>query len=149
MTVANRKPLFVGQPKTTQTAMPATANANRDGTGTITTIFAANTPTSANGYLVEVIHFIAVAASAVSTINLFRSIDAGATWKFIGQTPLRTVITPSATVIADEVFYAGVDMPIRLNSGDLLGAAPTTANAYNAIVQGGALDNLDTAPVTQ
>lgn len=141
MTFAQTKPVFVHHPVTTMTVCPATANTNRDGTGTITAIYTADT--AANGSLVEVIHFIAVGVSAVSTLNLYRSTDGGSTWKLIGQTALRTVITPSATVIADEVFYTGLDMPIRLNASDKLGMAPTTANAYNAIVQGGPLVNSD------
>lgn len=141
MTVANTKPCFVHHPVTTMTSIPATANTNRDGTGTITAIYTADT--AVNGSLVEVIKFIAVAASAVSTINLFRSTDGGTTWKFIGQTPLRSAISPSATVLADEVYYTGLDMPMRLNASDKLGAAPTTANAYTCIVQGGPLANSD------
>jgi hypothetical protein len=141
MTVSNKYPIYVHHPVVTTTAMPATANTNRDGTGTITTIYTADA--AVNGSLVEVIKFIAAAASAVSTINLFRSIDAGATWKFIGQTALRTVISPSATVLADEVYYTGLDMPMRLNASDKLGAAPTTANAYTCTVQGGPLVNSD------
>lgn len=141
MTISNKYPIYVHHPVTTVTAIPATANTNRDGTGTITAIYTADT--AVNGSLVEVIKFIAKAASAISTINLFRSTDAGVTWSFIGQTALRTAITPSATVIADEVFYTGLDMPMRLNASDKLGAAPTTANAYTCMVQGGPLANSD------
>ncbi len=141
MTISNKYPVYVHHPVVTVTDVPATANTNRDGTGTITAIYTADT--AVNGSLVEVIKFIAKAASAVSTINLFRSIDGGTTWKFIGQTPLRTVISPSATVLADEVFYTGLDMPMRLNASDKLGAAPTTANAYTCMVQGGPLANSD------
>lgn len=141
MTISNKYPVYVHHPVVTTTVCPATANTNRDGTGTITTIYTADA--AVNGSLVEVIHFIAAAASAVSVLNLFRSTDAGATWKWIGQSALRTVITPSATVVADEGYFTGLNMPLRLNASDKLGFAPTTANAYNVTVQGGPLVNSD------
>lgn len=141
MTISNKYPVYVHHPVVTTTACPATANTNRDGTGTITTIYTADA--AVNGSLVEVIKFIAVAASAVSVLNLFRSTDAGATWKWIAQSSVRTVITPSATVAADEGYFTGLDMPLRLNASDKLGFAPTTANAYNVTVQGGPLANSD------
>lgn len=142
MTLANTKAAFVHHPVCVQTACPGTANTNRDGTGTITAIYTADA--AVNGSLVEVIHAIAVAASASSVLNLFKSIDGGTTWKFYGQfNPVRTVISPSATVLADEVFYTGLDMPIRLGASEKLGFAPTTANAYNVNVQGGPLVNSD------
>jgi hypothetical protein len=141
MTISNKYPTYVHHPVTTTTACPATANTNRDGTGTITTIYTADA--AVNGSLVEVIKFNAVAASAVSVLNLFRSVDGGSTWKWIGQSSVRTVITPSATVASDEGYFTGLDMPLRLNASDKLGFAPTTANAYNVTVQGGPLVNSD------
>jgi hypothetical protein len=144
MTIANTKPAFMHHPAVTMTACPATANTNRDGTGTITAIYTADT--AVNGSIVQSIKAIAIAASAVSALNLFRSTDAGVTWKFVGQLggpALRTAITPSATVLADECYYTGLDMPMLLNASDKLGFAPTTANAYNVFVQGGPLVNSD------
>lgn len=141
MTISNKYPIYVHHPVVTTTACPATANTNRDGTGTITAIYTADA--AVNGSLVEVIHFIAVAASAVSVLNIFRSIDGGTTWKLLAQSALRTVISPSATVAADEGYITGLNMPLRLNAGDKLGFAPTTANAYNVTVQGGPLVNSD------
>ncbi len=142
MTTANTKPTFVHHPVTAMTAIPATANTNRDGTGTITAIYTADT--AVNGSLIEVIKFIATGNTANAIVNLYRSIDAGSTWKFIGQVQGSTAsVTVGTTTKADEFYYTGLDMPMRLNASDKLGAAPTVAQAYTAIVQGGPLANSD------
>ena len=107
---------------------------------TITNIYTANA--AVNGSLVEVIKFIATATTSAGFIRLYRSAGGGASWKLIGQVAV-AAFTPSATVQTAEAFYTGIDMPLRLNAGDTLGAAPTQANAFSCFVQGGPLVNSD------
>lgn len=140
MTIANVNPIFVHHPVVTMTACPATANTNRDGTGTITAIYTADS--AVNGSLVEVVKWIGAGTTTAGIVNLFRSTDGGTTWIFIGQCAT-TGATPSATVKADEGYFTGSDIPLRLNANDKLGFAPTKAEAYNVIVQGGPLVNSD------
>lgn len=140
MSLMNRQPIFVHHPVTTQTAIPNTANTNRDGTGTITQIYAADA--TVGGSLVEVIRFIAQGTTTAGIINLFRKAAGAGNWMFIGQVDIAAA-TPSATVKAADAFYAGADMPLRLAANDTLGAAPTKAEAFNSIVQGGPLTNSD------
>jgi len=140
MTIANVNPIFVHHPVVTTTNIPATANTNRDGTGTITTIYTADA--AVNGSLVENIHFVGQGTTTTGIMNLFRKTAGVGNWIFIGQVAY-TGTTPSATVAAVDFFYVGSDMPMRLNQNDLLGAAPTQANALTCLVQGGPLVNSD------
>lgn len=140
MTVSNKYPVYVHHPETTRTDIPATANTNLDGTGTITNIYTANA--AVNGSLVEVIKFIATASNSAGYIRLYRSAGGGTSWKLIGQVAV-AAFTPSATVATAESFYVGLDMPLRLNAGDTLGAAPTQANSFSCLVLGGPLVNSD------
>lgn len=140
MALVQTKPIFIHHPVVTQTDIPATANTNRDGTGTVTQIYAADS--AANGSLVEVIKFIATGTTSTGYINVFRKAGGSGSWKFIAQLAV-TGATPSATAAATEATLTGLDMPMRLGQNDTLGAAPTQANAYSAIVAGGPLTNSD------
>jgi hypothetical protein len=140
MAFVQTRPIFIHHPVVTQTDIPATANTSRDGTGTITTIYTADS--ASNGSLVETIKFVATGTTSAGLINLFRKAGGAGTWKFIGQLAVAAA-TPSATVAAAEAFVTGLDMPLRLNANDTLGAAPTQANAFSALVLGGPLTNSD------
>lgn len=140
MTVSNKYPVYVHHPEVTRSDIPATANTNLDGTGTITNIYTANA--AVNGSLVEVIKFIATVTTTAGFIRLYRSAGGGSTWKLIGQVAV-AAFTPSSTVQTAEVFYTGLDMPLRLNAADTLGAAPTKAESFSCLVLGGPLVNSD------
>jgi hypothetical protein len=140
MALVQTKPVFIHHPVVTQTDIPATANTNRDGTGTITTIYTADA--GAFGSLVEVIRYLATGSTSAGYLNLFRKAGGAGSWKFIGQVAIAAA-TPSATVAAADASYVGLDMPMRLNANDTLGAAPTQANTFSAFVQGGPLTNTD------
>jgi hypothetical protein len=145
MAVANRKPLFVGKVESVFTSCPATANTNRDGTGTITQIYTGGADC---GSLAEVIKASGLSTTTTGILNLFFKESGGSTWRFVGQADA-VGATPSATVKSTEVYFAGEFMPIRLGPGDALGFAPTQANAYGVFVEGGLLKNTDDAPVAQ
>lgn len=140
MTVSNKYPVYVHHPEVTRTDIPATANTNLDGTGTITNIYTANA--AVNGSLVEVIKFIATGTTTAGYIRIYRSAGGGTTWKLIAQLAVSAFV-PSATVATFEGYVTGLDMPLRLNAGDTLGAAPTKAESFSCVVQGGPLVNSD------
>jgi len=143
MTIANVNPIFVHHPVVTQSSLPATTvNTARDGSGTITTIYTADS--AVNGSLVECIHFIGQGTTTTGIVNLFRKAGGTGSFVFVGQVSY-TGTTPSATVAAADFFYTGSDMPMRLGTNDLLGAATTQSNtaAITALVQGGPLVNSD------
>jgi hypothetical protein len=140
MTKLNRQPGFVYSSAPVLTDLPSTANTNRDGTGTITTVYTAAANTY--GSLVEVIKFTAESTTTAGFINLFYSTDAGVTWEFIGQIAV-SAFTPSATVQAWEGYYVGLDMPLRMGNGHKLGAAPTKAEPFICLVQGGLMQDND------
>lgn len=147
MSVANRKPLFIGQPQPVVTSIPASANTNRDGSGTIVTIYTAG----ANcGSLIQNIKAQAVGTTNAGVLNLFHSVDNGSTWKLIGDL-LVAAVTPSATAVAWSGYFSGnfLPLPMAANAQHKLGLTTTIAQAFTVIVDGGTLENTDTAPVAQ
>jgi hypothetical protein len=147
--VANRKPIFVGEATTSFTAIPATANTNRDGTGTITAIYNAPSATGP-GSLIESIKVQANVTTAAGVLNLFISSDGGSTWKLIADL-LVTAITPSTTVAAWSGYFAGEFLPLTIppNASYKLGISTTIAQSFTALVKSGSLENKDTAPIAQ
>jgi hypothetical protein len=145
MPVANRKPIFIGRCDPVATAIPATANTARDGTGTITTVFTAASPC---GSLVEDVRIKATGTTTAGMVRLFYSSDGGTTWRLVDELAV-TAITPSGTLASFVGTFAGPHLPLRMGAGGShrLGISTHNAEAFVCFVQGGTLENVDTAPV--
>jgi hypothetical protein len=112
----------------------STANTNRDGTGTIVTIFSAGS----NGSIIDHIDIVAIGTTTAGVIRLFVHDGANSRlWKEI----LVGAITPS-TIIA--VFMHSIDCSLPANalylpSGYSLRAAPHNAESFIVHASGGDL----------
>lgn len=110
------------------------ANTNRDGTGTITTIFSAG----ANGSRIDAIDLKAVGTTTAGMIRLF--IHDGADARLLTEVPV-TAITPSATLPSWEAQLNTNSMsqvlPIILPTNYSLRASTEKAETFNIIAQGG------------
>ena len=126
----NTNPVFVVTPKI-GVGQVATANTNRDGTGTVGTIF---TP----GTYGARIHRIKVKAAGITTAGMIRIfIHDGSNYRLYKEIPV-TAITPSGTV---EAFEAVVDLQgedaIILPTGYTIRASTHNAETFNVFVEGG------------
>lgn len=111
-----------------------TANTNRDGTGTIATIFTAG----ASGSRIDAINLKAVATTTAGMIRLF--VHDGTNARLLTEVPV-IAITPSSTLPAWEVQLNTNTMshvlPIILPTGYSLRAATNNAETFNVIASGG------------
>lgn len=107
----------------------ATANTNRDGTGTIGTVLTAG----AQGTLVELIRVVAVGTTTAGVVRIF--LHDGSNY-FLYEEILVTAITPSTTV---EVFSAEVvpTKPLVLPTSWSVRASTHNAETFKVIVTGG------------
>lgn len=124
----NSVPRFVGGGVVGRAAL-ATANANRDGTGTVATVVTG----AAQGTLIELIRVIALATTTAGMIRLF--IHDGAAYWFYAEI-LVTAVTPSATVKAFDAEYQPTT-PLVLPSGYSLRAATEKAESFHVVAVGG------------
>lgn len=110
------------------------ANTNRDGTGTIATIFTAG----AKGSRIDAIDLKAVATTTVGMVRLF--IHDGTSARLLTELPV-TAITPSATLPSWEaqlnVNTMTQVLPLILPTGYSLRAASEKAETFNVIALGG------------
>lgn len=110
------------------------ANTNRDGTGTIATIFTAG----ANGSRIDAIDLKAVATTTAGMVRLF--IHDGVSARLLTELPV-TAITPSATLPSWEaqlnVNTMTQVLPLVLPTGYSLRAATNNAETFNVIASGG------------
>ncbi len=121
-------PIFIGTVKSPSVAI-STANAGRDGTGTLGTVYTAG----ASGGRVDKINITATGTVTAGMIRLF----AGTTGQFLIQEITVVATTPSATIpawSADVVF----DQGLTLQATYLLKAGTEKAETFNVtIVNGG------------
>lgn len=112
----------------------STANTNRDGTGTIATIFTAG----AHGSRIDAIDFKAVGTTTAGMLRLF--LHDGANARLLTELPV-TAITPSATLPSWEaqmnVNTMTQVLPLVLPTGYSLRASTEKAETFNIIALGG------------
>lgn len=112
----------------------ATANTNRDGTGTIGTIFTAG----ASGSRIDAINIKATGTTTAGMIRLF--IHDGTNARLLTEVPV-TAITPSGTLPSWEAQLNTNTMtqvlPLVLPTGYSLRAATNNAETFNVIALGG------------
>lgn len=110
------------------------ANTNRDGTGTIVTVFSAG----ASGSRIDAIDLKAVGTTTAGMIRLF--IHDGANARLLTEVPV-TAITPSGTLPSWEAQLNTNTMtqvlPLVLPTGYSLRAATNNAETFNVIALGG------------
>ena len=85
---------YVATPKNGSTQI-SVANTNRDGTGTLGTVFTAGT----SGSRIDSIIIQATGTTTAGMIRFFESIDGGTTKRLVGEVPV-TAATPSGVVQA-------------------------------------------------
>lgn len=110
------------------------ANTNRDGTGTIATVFTAG----ASGSRIDRVNIQAVGTTTAGMIRLF--IHDGVNARLYHEEPIGAM-TPSATVAAafatcDPITYP-TKFPLVLPSGYSLRASTEKAETFNVIAMGG------------
>lgn len=112
----------------------STANTNRDGTGTIGTVFSAG----ASGSRIDAIDLKAIGTTTAGMIRLF--IHDGANARLLTEVPV-AAITPSGTLPAWEAQLNTNSMsqilPLVLPTGYSLRAATNNAETFNVIALGG------------
>lgn len=110
------------------------ANTNRDGTGTLATIFSAG----ASGSRIDAIDLKAVGTTTAGMIRLF--IHDGTNARLLTEVPV-TAITPSSTLPSWEAQLNTNTMtqvlPLVLPTGYSLRAATNNAETFNVIALGG------------
>ena len=110
------------------------ANTNRDGTGTIVTVFSAG----ASGSRIDAIDLKAVGTTTAGMVRLF--IHDGADARLLTEVPV-TAITPSGTLPSWEAQLNTNTMtqvlPLVLPTGYSLRAATNNAETFNVIALGG------------
>ena len=125
---ANTTPIFTDTAICASAAI-ATANTNRDGTGTIGTVYSAG----ADGGRVAYVRVQATVATTVGVVRLF--IHTGAAY-FLWKELLVTAITPSTTVEAYSIEYVPTEALV-LPTGYSLRASTHNAENFNVFVHGG------------
>lgn len=115
-------------------AVVSTANTNRDGTGTIGTIFSAG----ASGSRIDKIIIKAQGTTTAGMVRLF--IHDGSNARLFDEV-LVQAITPSATVLSFQAVLAAnqitVELPLIIPSGYSLRASTHNAESFNIIAMGG------------
>lgn len=125
-------PQFVSTPKS-PAVLISTANTNRDGTGTIGTVFTAGT----NGSRIDKIIICARATTTAGNIRFY--IHDGSNYFLFKEVPV-VAITPSATtptfsaVLSQEI---ETTLPLILPTGYSLRVSTEKAEAFNIIAIGG------------
>lgn len=112
----------------------STANTNRDGTGTIATVFTAG----ANGSRIDAINLKAVDITTAGMVRLY--VSDGSNIRLLSEVPV-VAVTPSATSPAWEAQLntntTSQILPLVLSTGYSLRASTHNANTFNVITVGG------------
>lgn len=127
---ANTNPIFTDSPSTSPVRF-ATANTNRDGTGTIATLF---TP-GADGSMLERVQIKATSPTTAGMLRLY--VHDGSSWRLLDEIPV-TAITPSGTVASFEALWTPPGgVPLTLQSGRTIGISTHNAESFDATAIGG------------
>ena len=115
----------------TATDQVSVANTNRDGTGTIVTVFTAGS----SGSRIETVEIQATVTTTAGMVRLF--VHDGTNARLLREQPIPAV-TASGTVPAFQIVIPFGDLsPLLLANGWSLRAATNNANTFNITVFGG------------
>lgn len=113
----------------------STANTNRDGTGTIGTLFTGGT----SGSRVDDISIKATSTTTAGMIRFYKSLDNGSTWRLLREVSV-SAITPSGTVQSFESVLSDLGWILPAGSGGttpLLGVSTNNAETFDVMVNRG------------
>lgn len=119
-------PNYAASPSNGALAQISTANTNRDGTGTLGTVFVAG----ALGGRIDKLLIQATGTTTAGMVRLFIDNGAGAV-RLIKEVPV-LAITPGATVPAWQA-EIGFDIGLELQAGAILKASTHNAESFNVI----------------
>lgn len=125
-------PAFASVPRSASGQVSA-ANANRDGTGTIVSIF---TPPAA-GARIEEVYAQATVTTTAGMVRLFISNDSGVTWRLFDELPV-TAVAVAASTPGWRTKRAYTNL-ILADATWRLGASTNNAEAINIFAFGGDL----------
>lgn len=108
----------------------ATANANRDGTGTIASLYTAG----ASGGRVDDISIKATGTTTAGMVRFYKSTDGGATWRLLREISV-AAITPSASVQAFEGSI--IDWAFIMQATHQLGVSTHNAETFDVSMNRG------------
>lgn len=149
----NTTPRFIKEPATGRVAF-STANTNRDGTGTIATVYAAQaaslTAPSGSGARADRLIIKATGATTAGMIRVYTRVAAG-TWTLIAEVPVAAVAAPGATTeswgglrngVAANVGFIDLSdeaagQIMNLEPGEEIGVSTHNAEAFVATFLGG------------
>lgn len=129
----NTDPVFLAAVKTGNVSI-ATANAGRDGSGAVGTLWSA---AGANGEIVEHIHIHFTVTTTVGMVRVFRDTGAGtAASRFL----IKEFVVPAITVGANVAGHSDDWWPnLKLASGELLVVSTENAENCDVTAEGGSL----------
>lgn len=130
--MAFNTPIYAATPRNSSVAI-STANTNRDGTGTIGTVFTAG----ANGSRIEQIGIVPDAAVTAGMVRLY--IYTGAAYFLFKEIPVQA-LTPSGTSPVQPFWMASgnnIEMPLILPNGYSLRASTNNAETFHITAVGG------------
>jgi hypothetical protein len=126
--------LFISTPKSPYVSF-GTANANRDGTGTIATLYTGG----AAGSRVDDISVKATVTTTAGMVRFFKSQDNGTTWRLLKELPVQA-ITVSASVASWEGLLVDMGWILAAGTGgttNLIGVSTHNAEVFHANVMRG------------
>ena len=123
-------PTFASNPRSIDKVAVATANTNRDGTGTIATVAAGTTA----GFKVNSVVAQATVTTTGGMIRLYISVDTGSTWFLFDEFPVAPT-TVSATVAGSRMARSYTDLVLK-GTTNLLGASTHNAENHNVFALG-------------
>lgn len=125
-------PGYAATPRSSSVSI-ATANTNRDGTGTVGTVFTAG----ASGSRVDKVHICPAAATTAGMVRLY--IYNGSAYFLLKELPILAV-TPSGSVAVLPITLTSgndLEMPVMLPSGWSLRASTHNAETFHVTAEGG------------
>lgn len=111
----------------------STANTNRDGTGTVATLYTAGS----NGGRIEYIRAKATVTTTAGMVRIFISTDSGTTKRLWAEINIVAVTVGAATQAAEGEYRPA--LPLLLPAGALIYASTHNAEAINVFAHGGDL----------
>ena len=136
MTGINTNPTF-GRTPLLAAVRIATANTNRDGTGTLGDLYAE--PTAANGGDGAIFDRVSISATAATTAGMIRFFDYdGTNNRFLIERLVSAIVTPSATVKSfnDEVNRSDGLPAFTVMPGHTLRVSTHIAESFDIVGQG-------------
>ena len=128
---ANLYPIYVGSSCLTMVQI-ATANTNRDGTGTMGTVLTGD----ADGTLVDMIRICAAGTVTNGVVRFFLSTDSGTTKRLLDEI-IVSATTPSVTVKVFTAEWLPSRPLVLASASQILYASTHNAEAFNVFPFGG------------